>query len=76
MVEMELEVGETALLEAGREARVLGGRVMTASDGPRPPRTPPPSGRSREKEKQLPPPVCWISAASRSVWKRAAPKPA
>jgi hypothetical protein len=28
-----------------------------------------PLWRSRLKEKPLPPPVCWISAASRRVWK-------
>jgi len=32
-------------------------------------RTRAPLGRSRLKEKPLPPPVCWIRAASRSVWK-------
>ena len=29
----------------------------------------PPLGRRREKEKPLPPPVCWMRAASRRVWK-------
>ena len=28
-----------------------------------------PLGRRREKENPLPPPVCWIRAASRRVWK-------
>ncbi len=28
-----------------------------------------PFGRRREKEKPLPPPVCWMRAASRRVWK-------